>query len=197
MKDTILSRMCLGITPQCELRNCEFADFAVPFSSNRALSHPQVRSNGGLMNAWHWLIIGLVGFTLIPALWRLHRLGLWLEDRGWLYYQKKRPSSGPMSSWVGLQQFVEPGVRHVVEIRQERRIQHDEANSRERLLANLLACLDAVPVRLEEIRTYLTVAKATGMDWEKLYEEAVQIQRAVRPGRTDLIPQAGDVTPPT
>jgi hypothetical protein len=147
------------------------------------------------MNAWHWLILGLVGIGLLPALWLLDRLGLWLEDRGWLYYRKKKPTSSPMSAWVGMQQFIEPGVKHVVQMGQERRIEDDEAGRKERLLTNLLASLAAIPLNREEIRTYLTLAKLEGLDWKELYEAAVQIQASARPERADLIPTTDDVAP--
>ena len=147
------------------------------------------------MNVWHWLIVGLAGLGLIPAIWLLDRLGLWLEDRGWLYYRKKKPTTSSMSAWVGLQQFIEPGVKHVVQMGQERRVGDDEAGRKERLLANVLASLEAMPLNCEEIRTYLTLAKREGLDWKELYEEAVQIQASARPERADLIPTTDDVAP--
>jgi hypothetical protein len=147
------------------------------------------------MNAWNWLTVGLAGIALIPSLWLLDRLGLWLEDRGWLYYRKKKPTSSPMSAWVGLQQFIEPGVKHVVHIGQERRAENDEAGSKERLLANLLASLDAAPINIEEVRFYLTQAKREGLDWKVLYEEAVQMQQSIRPEQADLMPPIDKVAP--
>jgi hypothetical protein len=147
------------------------------------------------MNAWHWMIVGLAGIGLLPALWLLDRLGLWLEDRGWLYYRKKKPTTSSMSAWVGLQQFIEPGVKHVVQMGQERRIEDDQAGRKERLLANLLASLEAMPPNREEIRTYLTLAKREDLDWKELYEEAMQIQASARPERADLIPTWDDVAP--
>jgi hypothetical protein len=151
--------------------------------------------NEGDMNTWHWLTIGLVGIGLIPALWLLDRLGLWLEDRGWLYYRRKKPSSSAMSAWVAMQQFIEPGVNHVVQIGEENRSEDDEAARNEKVLANLLASLDATPVNCEEIRAYLAVAKRASLDWKKVYDEAVKLQRSARPDRADHIPQIEDVAP--
>jgi hypothetical protein len=147
------------------------------------------------MNAWHWMIVGLAGIGLLPALWLLDRLGLWLEDRGWLYYRKIKPTTSAMSAWVGLQQFIEPGVKHVVQMGQERRSEDDEAGRKERLLANVLASLDAIPLNREEIRTYLTLAKREGIDWKALYQEAAKIQGSARPEQADLIPTRDDVAP--
>jgi hypothetical protein len=147
------------------------------------------------MPVWAWLIIGLLAVGVIPALWLLDRLGLWLEDRGWLYYRKKKPSSSPMSAWVAAQQFIESGVKHVVQVSQERRNEGNQGADRDRLLANILAALDATPVNPEEIRLYLVIAKREGLDWKELFEEAVRVQRSARPDRVDLIPRLEDVAP--
>ena len=145
------------------------------------------------MNAWHWLSIGLAGFGLILALQLLHRLGLWLDNHGWLYYRKKQPSSSPMSAWVGMHQFIEPGVKHVVQIKQARRSEVDEEADKERLLAYLLEALDTNPINLEVIRYYLSAAQSAGLDWKSLYEEAVQIQRSRRRDSDALIPSLEEV----
>src|SRR5262249_8623654 len=60
------------------------------------------------MAAWSWLLWGLVAIGAVAVVYGLHRLGLWLEERGWLYYRNKRPSSSPMSAFVAMQQFIEP-----------------------------------------------------------------------------------------
>jgi hypothetical protein len=41
-----------------------------------------------------------VAIGLVAAFVSLDRLCLWLEDRGWLYYRRKKPTSSPMSAWV-------------------------------------------------------------------------------------------------
>jgi hypothetical protein len=144
------------------------------------------------MSIWQWLIVGLLGLAIVPALWLLDRLGLWLEQRGWLYYRKKKPSSSPMSAWVALQQAIEPSVRQVVQIGEERK---SEQERKQKLLANLLAALDAQLVNLDEIRLYLTQAKQAGLDWKALYQEAVRVQQTMDPERASRIPSAQDVAP--
>jgi hypothetical protein len=58
-----------------------------------------------------WLI------AIAVALYTLHRLGLWMEERGWIYYRKKHGSSGSLSSAVlEVQALFEPSRRHVLEI---------------------------------------------------------------------------------
>ena len=94
-----------------------------------------------------------------------------------------------------MQQFIEPGVKHVVQIKQERRGEEDEEAGRERILANLLATLDALPINPEVVRFYLSVAQKAGLDWKSLYEEAVQIQRSSRRDSDALIPSPEEVAP--
>jgi hypothetical protein len=58
--------------------------------------------------------------AIAVALYALHRLGLWMEERGWIYYRKKHGSSGSLSSAVlEVQSLFEPSQRHVLEIRRQ------------------------------------------------------------------------------
>jgi len=91
---------------------------------------------------WSHLLLGgsiLAGVAVAVCL--LDRLGLWLEYRGWLYYRRKKPSTSPLGMWVAMQQFMEPGFKHVREVGQEPK--DDEGVSGQRLLSGLLACLEA------------------------------------------------------
>jgi hypothetical protein len=67
---------------------------------------------------WSLLIVGGPA-----ALYGFHRLCLWLEKRGWLYYKHKKPTSSPASSFVALQQFLEPPTQHVLHVKEEKRHQ--------------------------------------------------------------------------
>jgi hypothetical protein len=147
------------------------------------------------MDTWHWLLVGLVVIGLVPAIWLLDRLGLWLEDRGWLYYRRKQRTSSSLGVWVALQQFIEPGVKHVVEVGDVYQAEDDEVERKDRLLAHLLASLDAVPVQPDVLRHYLTLARDAGLDWQGLYQEAVRLQRTSRPERADRIPPPEEVAP--
>ena len=85
---------------------------------------------------WSHLLLGgsiLAGVAVAVGL--LDRLGLWL------YYRRKKPSSSPLGMWVAMQQFMEPGFKHVREVGQEPK--DDEGVSGQRLLSGLLACLEA------------------------------------------------------
>ena len=147
------------------------------------------------MNVLRWLLWGLVAVGAVAALISFDRLCLWLEDRGWLYYRRKKPSSSPASSWVALQQFIEPGVKHVIQIKQEKRSEEDEKAGRERLFACLLVSLGSTPAPVEEIRFYLTAAKNAGIDWRELYEEVKSAELSNRPDRAALIPSPDSVAP--
>ncbi len=51
------------------------------------------------------------------AVYGLHRLALWMEARGWIYYRKKRGSSGSLgAACLEMQTLLEPSKRHVLEI---------------------------------------------------------------------------------
>lgn len=54
----------------------------------------------------------------------LDRFFLYLEEKGWIFYRNKKPSSSPASMWIGLHQALEPGVKHLHELSQdaERRV---------------------------------------------------------------------------
>jgi hypothetical protein len=43
------------------------------------------------MEFWNGVMWGVLVVAVIPGLYGLHRLCLWLEMRGWLYYRNKKP----------------------------------------------------------------------------------------------------------
>jgi hypothetical protein len=60
------------------------------------------------------------------ALYGLHRLGLWLEERGYIYYWHKQPKGGAASCFVALQKAVEPQVQHVLQVEREKNPRGEE-----------------------------------------------------------------------
>jgi len=60
------------------------------------------------MDLRYVLLWGLIIVCGPVALYGFHRLCLWLENRGWLYYMYKKPSSSPASCFVAMQQVLEP-----------------------------------------------------------------------------------------
>lgn len=68
-----------------------------------------------------WVLTGIAGLIL------LDRLFLWMEAKGWVYYRKvKRKSPVSMADvFLGGNVF-DPGVRHLLEARDERAGEEDE-----------------------------------------------------------------------
>ena len=147
------------------------------------------------MESWHWLVWPALAIGAVAALFGLDRLGLWLEDRGWLYYRRKKPASSPMSAWVAMQQFIEPGVKHVVEIKDAKRSETEQEAAKERLVAMLVEILMSRPVNVEAVRLYLATAKKLGLDWRALYEQAVQVEFLSRPDGSASLPPPEMVAP--
>ncbi len=145
------------------------------------------------MSPWFWILGALALGGLAGLLYCLDRLGLWLEDRGWLYYRKKKPQSSPMGSFVALQQAIEPRVKYIREVDQHRR--QEEEGPKEKLRACLRDCLEAEPIDREKIRFYLSYAQDKGWDWKRLYREAVEQLLASRPDKEGKIPSPEDVAP--
>jgi hypothetical protein len=142
------------------------------------------------MTAWYWLLVIPAILGTAAALYGLHRLALWLEDRGSLYYRHKKPESCPAAMWVGLQQFVEPGVRHVREVRQV-----NAEQVQQRLLDNLSDCFNETAVKTEQVRVYLAAAQQAGLDWREMYSEGVRRHLSARPERAPVMPVPEEVAP--
>ncbi len=71
------------------------------------------------MNPWSSLLWGMAILGGLAALYGLHRLALWLEQRGHLYYLHKKPSGSAAGSFVALQKIIEPQSQHVLSIQEE------------------------------------------------------------------------------
>ncbi len=50
----------------------------------------------------------------LAGLYALHRLALWLEHKGWLYYWHKKPHGSAAGAFVALQRAIEPQASHVL-----------------------------------------------------------------------------------
>jgi hypothetical protein len=61
---------------------------------------------------------GLIIALGLGALYGLHRLALWMEDRGHLYYLNKKPKSSPLGSLIAFQRAIEPRAHYVVQAEQ-------------------------------------------------------------------------------
>lgn len=67
------------------------------------------------------LLIPLAAAVVLASLWGLDRLLLRAEARGWIYYRRKRGTWTRVgSAFLEVQSMLEPGKRHVAEIRREK-----------------------------------------------------------------------------
>jgi hypothetical protein len=67
----------------------------------------------------------LVLLAAAAALFALHRVAVWMEDRGWIYYRRRRGSSGALGdAFLEVQSLVDPAQKAVLEAR---RLEDDEA----------------------------------------------------------------------
>ena len=71
------------------------------------------------------LALGLISVAI--ALYGLHWLLLWVEEKGWIFYAKKKASPSSIgTAFLEIQQMVQPEKRHVLEVRQQRQAEQDE-----------------------------------------------------------------------
>lgn len=65
------------------------------------------------------LSIPLAAAAVALALYGLHRFLLWCEDRGWIYYARKRASPNALgAAFLEMHKLAEPGKQYVIESRQ-------------------------------------------------------------------------------
>ena len=74
------------------------------------------------MPGWMWLI------AIAASLYALHRLALWAESRGWIYYKRSQGSSTRAgNAMLEVQQLLEPSKRHVIEMKRDQRAERDDS----------------------------------------------------------------------
>jgi hypothetical protein len=61
------------------------------------------------------------------VLYGLHRLALWAEDRGWIYYLRRKPGASSLgNAFLEVQSLIEPEKRHLSEVRQAESVEEDD-----------------------------------------------------------------------
>lgn len=71
----------------------------------------------------------LIAACIAVAVYALHRLALWMETKGWIFYLHTKASPNALGNAVlGVQQILQPGTVHVLEMRQSRPVQQDDAS---------------------------------------------------------------------
>lgn len=69
----------------------------------------------------------LVLLAGVCALWLLHRVALWMEDRGWIYWTRSRGySTRAGNALLEVQELLEPQKRHVIEMKRDNRPERDD-----------------------------------------------------------------------
>ena len=64
------------------------------------------------------------------ALYLLHRLALWAESRGYIYYVNREPSRATLgNAFLETQSLLEPGKRAMVEAVREEQTEQDESGA--------------------------------------------------------------------
>jgi hypothetical protein len=72
--------------------------------------------------------IALAVCLSVAALYALHRIALWAEYRGWIFYSHRKPDTTSVgNAMLQLQQLVEPSKRNVIEMKQGKRRAQDGA----------------------------------------------------------------------
>ena len=70
----------------------------------------------------------LLALAVVAASYGLHRLALWAEARGFVYYRRRRGSSGALgNALLEVQSIFEPAQRHVIEERVQERSEAAES----------------------------------------------------------------------
>jgi hypothetical protein len=78
------------------------------------------------------VLVTLAAVCLAALLFGLHRLAMWAEERGWIYYRKGRGSSGSGArAMFEAQSLAHPSTRHVIEERRRSELERvdDQASS--------------------------------------------------------------------
>lgn len=64
--------------------------------------------------------LALVALSVLAAGAMLHLLFLWMEGKGWIYYQRNRPSRTALgNAFLEVQSILEPDKKHVLEVRKD------------------------------------------------------------------------------
>ena len=76
------------------------------------------------------VVVKIAGAVVIAAavLYAVHRLALWMEARGSLYYRHRKPSSSALgNAFLEVQSLIDPSKRHVLAARCEERVEPSES----------------------------------------------------------------------
>lgn len=73
--------------------------------------------------------MALLAVLAAAAVLAVHRLALMAEDRGWIYYCRRKPSSSALgNAFLEVQSLLEPEKSRLVEVRKEQAVDEDEVS---------------------------------------------------------------------
>jgi hypothetical protein len=72
-----------------------------------------------MLEIFLWILV------VVAALIGLDRLFLWMEERGWVYYRKKKSSVSAGDAFLSGNPF-DPGSQHLMQARQEQTQEEEE-----------------------------------------------------------------------
>ncbi|HEX6162013.1 MAG TPA: hypothetical protein VFZ31_01520 [Vicinamibacterales bacterium] len=76
--------------------------------------------------------VTLTVFAVIAVLWGLHRFLSYAEDRGWVYYRKKRGSYGGLGVTSNFLNMYDPSRRHLQDVVRQQEWKRDEDDDGDR-----------------------------------------------------------------
>ena len=68
------------------------------------------------MNTWSVVLSTILVICGPMVLYGFHRLGLWMEEQGYIYYLHKKPKGSAAGSFVALQKMIEPRAEYVIQV---------------------------------------------------------------------------------
>lgn len=143
-----------------------------------------------------WQIITAIAVGLVAAAYALHRLALYLERAGYMYYLKDRFAHGATRGFLGFQEELEPGVKHVIEVQDDAHLRELESANWNKWLADLLAAAARDPHDHAALRQILAAAERDGLDWRRLYAAARRMDSSSQLDFATRLPESDKVAPP-
>jgi hypothetical protein len=68
------------------------------------------------MDTWTAILSTILVISGPLVLYGFHRLGLWMEEQGYIYYLHKKPKGSAAGSFVALQKMIEPRAEYVIQV---------------------------------------------------------------------------------
>ncbi|MFN0017609.1 MAG: hypothetical protein ACKVP0_05065 [Pirellulaceae bacterium] len=74
-----------------------------------------------------WILGFVAVVAVLAGAYGLHRLCLYLEERGYMYYLHKKPQGSAAPMLLDMREIIQPSVRHVIELKDDQHIEYDHA----------------------------------------------------------------------